>query len=275
MLRRKNIFRQYKKTTTIIFLLIFLVVLNFLGKNFLQTFLFNIAQPFQKVFYTQTENFSNFIGVFRNINQLKKDNERLYQENWELLSAKNQLEQIKKENEFLRKELDLLPRNKYFLENAEIIGRDYETNNWLLINKGSQQGVKEGQPVILAEGIFLGKVKKTFLNSAQIILISNSKSGISVEDRNTGAKGIARGAYGLGVYLDMVMPTEAIKEGDEVVTAASNQIPQGLLLGKITNIHLSNDGLVQQADIILPYDLSKIHFVSVIKKEKINASNNP
>jgi len=245
--------------------LVFFLNLDY-SRLFLQKTFFNLIYPLQKISYVTSEKIADTLSVFKNINHLKDENKRLYQENQQLKVARNQLANLKKENENLRRELGLLPKDKYVIENAAVIGKSKNTNDWIMIDKGAGQGIEKGMATIVAQGIFIGKVNEVFQNSSQVILVSNNSSGISVQDRETGAKGVARGAHGLGVYLDMVMPVEAIKENDEIITLAADKIPEGLLLGKLSNVHLSNDHLVQQADIIVPYDFSKIHFVGIIKK---------
>ncbi len=261
----KKFFNKKQKIFWVGIIILLVLFLNFFQEKFFFNFVFSITYPFQKVFYLTSQKANNFIYLFENISKLKQENERLYQENIRLLARNNQLENLEKENKHLREELGLLPQDKFKIEKAQIIGRSSNINNWLLIDKGKKQGIEVGQPVVIAQGIFIGKVKKVFQYSAQIILISNSQSNISAMDKNTNTKGILKGKYGLGVYLDMVMPTEAINNNDEIVTVATDKTPEGLLIGNLTNIHLSDDHLVQQADVVIPYDLSKIHFVGVIK----------
>ncbi|MFA5615006.1 MAG: rod shape-determining protein MreC, partial [Methanoculleus sp.] len=85
----------------------------------------------------------------------------------------------------------------------------------------------------------------------------------------TGSIGVVSGKYGLGMILDMVLQTDYLKIGDDVITSEISQnIPRGLLIGKIKEVYPSGGYLFQQAVISSPVDFSKMRFVFVIRNEK-------
>lgn len=89
----------------------------------------------------------------------------------------------------------------------------------LVINKGSQDGVYDGQAMIDAHGV-IGQIIETGLLSAQGILISDPDHALPVEVNRNGLRTIAvgTGAYG---RLDLpFLPNNAdIQEGDLLVTS--------------------------------------------------------
>jgi rod shape-determining protein MreC len=177
---------------------------------------------------------------------------------------------IKNENAFLREQLNLLPRDQYNLVSAFVVSQDpNETGNWLEIDKGSNDGITVGMPVIVSKGILIGRVQQVNSGSSQISLLTNPKSTINIMDVASGAKGVAKGEYGLGIIFDMVLQTDSINVGDSVVTSGvGSEIPRGLYIGTIQEIHQSDDHLFQQAVLTAPLQVSKLQMVFVIKNSK-------
>ena len=85
----------------------------------------------------------------------------------------------------------------------------------------------------------------------------------------SGAKGVAKGEYGLGIIFDMVLQTDSINTGDSVITSGiGGEIPRGLYVGTIQEIHQSDDHLFQQAVLTAPIQFSKLQIVFVIKSNR-------
>ena len=85
----------------------------------------------------------------------------------------------------------------------------------------------------------------------------------------TGAKGVIKGEYGLGLIFDMILQTDSIQSGDEIVTSGiGGQLPRGLLVGTVQNVHASDDHLFQQATVVSPLQISKLQFVFVVVGNK-------
>jgi len=229
-----------------------------------------VFYPFEKIFYISSRKLSDTGEFLGSISKLRLENERLIKENNLLTSQLATLTDEKKENENLRRELDLLPRKKYELEAGFIIGQDpQKMGSWLIIDKGSVDGISQGMPAIVFEGIVVGKIGEVSLKSSKIDLLTNSSSSVSAADLNTGAKGIVRGEFGLGVILDMVAQTDALNIGDDVVTSGlGGDIPKGLLIGKIQEIRTTQDKLFQQALVIPQVKYSSLDQAFVIKNAK-------
>ncbi len=229
---------------------------------------FTATYPIQKIFSSSANKISFFAKTISSIGKLKSENEKLLYENISLKSDNAKLKDVSKENDILRNEIELLPKEKFDLTAVHIIGRDfYENNDWLLVDKGERDGLRKGMPVIVGKGVLIGRISQVFPYNAKIVTITNPESNINATTVETGAMGIVKSKYGLGVILDMVLQTDYLKVGDDVITSEISQnIPRGLLIGKIKEIHLSEDKLFQTAIISMPIDFSKLRFVFVIKK---------
>lgn len=201
------------------------------------------------------------------IGELKRENEQLFKKNQELLAENARLRDVKSENNLLREQLGLIPKNKYNLESAIIIGQDFVgSENWVVIDKGEKDDVKKDMPVIVSNGILIGKIEEVFPRTSKVSLITNPQSSLNAVVSETEARGIVKGEFGLGLLFNMVLQTDVIKAGDEVITSGIGEnMPRGLLIGKIQNIQISNDGLFQKASVIPYAKFSKLRLVFVIK----------
>jgi rod shape-determining protein MreC len=185
------------------------------------------------------------------------------------LSAKNAaLENVLAENDRLRELLRVLPREKYDLETAAVIGGNPNgPGEWLIIDKGSGSGIRESMPVIAHDGVLVGKVENAEYSSARVRLLSSQDSVVNVRTLSTNAKGIVRGRFGLGMILEMVLQTDTLSSGDRLFTSdIGSEYPPGMYVGEIRDIAPSSNSLFQQASVVTPVSYSDLRFVSVVKK---------
>jgi rod shape-determining protein MreC len=226
-----------------------------------------ITAPFQKIFYGASQRIGGTVFFLTSISEIRTDNAELSRENNFLASEIARLKQVEGENVTLREQLELAPRDKFSLLGGFIIGQDPQgSESWVIFDKGERDGVKPGMAVIVANGILVGKIDEVYSTSSKINLLASSNSSVNVSDTETGAKGILRGEYGLGLVLDMVTQADVLNEGDTIITSGlGGNIPRGLLVGKIKEIKASQDRLFQKAVVTSRLKYSKLDVVFVIK----------
>ena len=229
-----------------------------------------ILSPFQKVSYSVAVSYESAKDFIGSIGQLKNENEQLVKNNQQLLAENSALQDVSNENNILRDQLRLLPKDAYDLEAAFVIGQDPNGNgNWLEIDKGSNDGIAVGDSAIVSNGIFIGRVQQVSADNAKIVLLTSPESTVNVSTLKNGTKGVAKGEYGLGIIFDMILQTDTINVGDDVVTSGiGGDIPKGLYVGTVQEIHPSPDHLFQQATINSPIQASKLQILFVIKGTK-------
>jgi rod shape-determining protein MreC len=261
-----------RKNTKFIFAIVILLIVVFISSHGVdgpaRGAALWVVSPFMKTFRIFSGGFHGFFQFLGSIGDLKKENEKLIEKNQQLEAEIVRLKDVAEENNLLRKELDLLPRNKYELETGFVIGQEaFGAGSSILIDKGANKEIKEGMAVIVSNGILVGKVSQVFFDTAKVTLIADRESVVNGEVLESGAKGIVRGTYGLGIAMDMISQTEVIKEGDTVITSGlGGSLPRGLFVGKIGQVSQSEDKLFQQAVIFSPVDFSSLKVVSVVKK---------
>lgn len=226
-----------------------------------------IVMPVQKTFYVFSRGTADFFSFLGSIGDLKSENEKLYEENLALQSEFARLTNIKSENEELRRQLELLPREKFVLENCLVTGYEPSRNSWITLDKGTSRGIKTGMPAISGSGILIGRIEETSLNSSRVTLINNPNSSLSAQTQETKAKGVIKGNFGLGLVMEMISQSDLVKVGDRVVTSRiGGGYPDGLLVGKVAEVKESDDKLFQTAAIIPAVDFTKLKMVSIIKE---------
>ncbi len=235
--------------------------------NPVRTVFFEVAYPLQKTFYTISRTIAESFSFLSSIGTMRTENEKLLRENDALLVTVVSLQEAKKENDVLREQLNLLPRDKFKLEPSFIIGQDPQgLGSWITIGKGSSSGIQSGMPVIVSDGILVGKVEEVGLDSSRVSLLTNAVSAVNASDLETGAKGLVKGTYGLGLVMDMISQSDLLNVGDTVITSGlGGELPRGLLIGKIQEIKVSPDKLFQQAIVMPRIRYQKLDIVFVIK----------
>ena len=225
-----------------------------------------IATPFEKVFSVVGFHMDSSFEFLSSIGTLKQENERLTQENRRLISENAKSSDIQKENEVLRKEIGLLPRDAFRLAPAEVIGFDQQNaGNWLIIDKGSADGMRNGMIVIVDQSAVVGKISDVLFHSSKVVLLTSPESVINGVDAQTEARGVVRGRYGLGIVMDTVLQTDVVKQGDDVITSGlGGDIPRGLFLGKVDTSQPSDDRLFQQVTLTPIVNILNLRTVFVI-----------
>lgn len=248
----------------VILLLFFLHLRGWFGP--IERFIYDLTMPFQKFFKIIANKISDFIKLIVSISTLNRENQALKKENEKLLSNLSEFRGIKEENEILRKELGLLPWHKYRLVSAFVIS--FEQSGLvksITIDKGQKDGIKNGMPVIISDGILVGQIKEASPHSAKVLLITDSESRIDAKIPESGASGIIRGKYGLDLSFEDIPQDIAVKKDDLVVTyGKSSVLPENLVIGRVQEVYSNPNDIFQKADVVPETSFSSLKIVSVI-----------
>ena len=163
-----------------------------------------------------------------------------------------------------------MPRDKYQLKSAEVIGRDAGgVGNWITVNVGSTQEIAQGMPVIAEGEVLIGRVMEVFPKSSRVMLLSHPDSRISGITVDSGAQGIIKGEHGLGILLDMVLQSDTLRSGDRLVTSGlGGELPKNLFVGSIQETRLTDDNLYQRASVVSPINFGSLRYIFIIQKSK-------
>ena len=241
------------KTTVIVVVLFLLIgVLNLFSAQ-IRNFFYSITSPIQKVFSSFGYNTASVAGSIFNYKSISRENEILKNENQRLLAQMSNLQDISEQTQAVKDILACSEQEDFNLVLTNIIGLDSK-EDFIIIDKGKDDGISENMPVISQEKVLYGKVYRVYKNFSQVMLISNKNSILDVqvsqfnldsdddtveENKNlSNVYGVIKGSGNLSLYLDLIPIDSQIKPEDLLVTSALEGIfPKNLTIGKIKTIN--------------------------------------
>jgi len=107
----------------------------------------------------------------------------------------------------------------------------------VIVDKGTQQGVKPGQPVIDAAGV-LGQVTRVQPLLAEVTLVTDKDHAIPVQVLRNGLRGVAYGSGdGSTMTLRHMAANAEVEKGDLLVTSGIDGVyPSGLPVARVERI---------------------------------------
>ncbi len=151
---------------------------------------------------------------------------------------------------------------------AKIIGYNTgATKEWIMINRGLRDGIKTGMAVVTSEGVFVGAVTQQSEHVSRVELVTNTDSVIRGQTQSL-TRGIVRGVSNLGAHFIKVHRSQPLADGDTVLTVRNTLIPEGLLIGTIYNVHISDDSLFQEAILTPAFEVGLRDDVRIILIEE-------
>lgn len=174
---------------------------------------------------------------------------------------------LEEENNALRKQLAFLSAHSFVSVGADVIGKQIDPmGSTLIINRGSRDGIKESNPVIVYSGIVIGKIARVEEDMAIIRLITDNQSRIAATLMNKEKSiGLVEGGFGLSVRMTSVPQHEMIAIGDTVITSGlEKEMPHGLIIGQVESVEKEVYEPFQRAIIASPVDLQELTIVSVL-----------
>jgi rod shape-determining protein MreC len=139
------------------------------------------------------------------------------------------------------------------------------------INKGTSDGVQNGDPVIGSGGL-VGKVETAIGGSAVVTLLTDQDFAVSAlagAGREPGSVEPAIGAPG-DLLLNMVQNSKGIRNGDLVYTAGTvvarleSRYPPGIMIGTVTRIDPGSGDLDRRIHLTPAADLRHVDAVQVL-----------
>jgi rod shape-determining protein MreC len=235
-----------KRFTLLLAIIIFFIILKN-GKIFDLGIFFRLLQP----------------NIPFNILMMEPDSlEESYKN---LLIDNTKLKYLEDENKELRELLDFSQKKNYTLKVANILSRDELNKNILIIDIGKNKNIKEGQAVVISNGIIIGKVIEVNSITSKIRLLTDKKSTLAIKIGEESVSGILTGSLGLGMYLEYIPQEQDIKINNLILTSNLNEnIPANLLIGKIEKIEFEKDDIFKKALISPLIDYNTLFLVSII-----------
>ncbi|MBI4789914.1 MAG: rod shape-determining protein MreC [Chloroflexi bacterium] len=188
------------------------------------------------------------------------------------------LTELENENKLLREQLGYKQANSdYELMGAVVVQRNPDLArvigvdpsnlvHFVIVDQGSEEGVKPGMPVITPQGL-VGRVTSTGAHWAKVLLILDPSSSVNAVVQSTRATGVAQGDVNGNLIIKYVPQGEAIKTGDKILTSGlGSNFPKRLVIGQVTEVRKRDIDLFQEASIQPSVDFARLEFVLIMKK---------
>ncbi len=178
------------------------------------------------------------IETFSSNSRLQAENTRLKRDNLKLQAQQQKLASLENENTRLRDLLESSLKVKDRVLIAELIAVDLNPyKHQVLINKGENSGVFEGQPVLDANAV-MGQVTNVTPYTSTVLMITDSRHALPVQILRTGQRAIAIGTGDITKLQVPHLPNNAdILIGDLLVTSGlGGRFPPGYPVATVTDL---------------------------------------
>lgn len=175
---------------------------------------------------------------------------------------------MEEENARLRRLLGFVEEHRLPAVAARIIATDILGQfRTVTIDRGSEDGIRAGSPVLDADGV-VGTVLTVYANASRVLLMIDPNSAIDGRVRRTGAQGIVQGgnmADKMWCQFAFSLKSEDVEVGDVIVTSGlDQQFPPGLLLGTVAGLGREDVALFQNAVIKPAVDFTRLREILVL-----------
>jgi len=212
----------------------------------------------------------DFLTVPRDVASIRQRNAELEAEVARLQTQMIELQQQVTETQILSALVDFArasPENTY--KAATVIGRDPSPFlRYVIINIGSNDGIRRGMPVVTEQGL-VGRVDAVTADAARVQLIADPSSAVNVSLQNSKTEAMLVGSITGDLSLDMISQDVTVQPGDVVLTSGlGGGYPPNILVGQVISVRKLDYELFQQATVqpIVNYD--QLQFVLVITNFK-------
>lgn len=205
--------------------------------------------------------------VVTSAGRLSGENQRLRSEVASLRQRLSEDAELRAQNDQLRAQLGVGQVRPDSLVAAEVIG--YQPDNFrqfITISRGSSDGLKEGMAVV-SQGTLVGTIQDVTPSSAKVFLVIDPNFRVTGLDQDAASRptGTVHGQIGSGLIMDKIAQNETINPGDTVVTSGSgNNIPKGLIIGRIQTVDKKDNGVFQTAQVTSDVQFNRLEIVYVV-----------
>ena len=243
--------------------------------NFFEKAIKDTTTLVQKVVYSPIKFVKEKIEVFTETKNLYKKYTKLKEKVEKTDLYYSQIEELQNEVTELKNVLKLnATLSEYTYVNATVVNRNigYWYNN-LTIDKGSKNGIKEGDAVITSNGL-IGKIVNVSNFSSTVKLLTSveisNKISVKVKSNNKNLYGLLVGYNrDSDIYeLEGITDSKDIKEGDTVTTTGlTDYFPSGIIIGKVKKVVKDEYDLNSIVEVKPTVDFKNISIVTVLNRK--------
>jgi len=228
--------------------------------------------PIQETLRGSARTIGSLFATIGEIERLRQQNEELTRR-LNVVEAQSQgLASLRAQNELLTALLDVRSSLDYRTVAAEVISkRTTDQERVISLDRGTDAGIEEGDPVIGPGGALIGQVAEVGPNFSRVLLISDTRVNVAGLIESSRAVGLISGQLERPLQMVNIPAELSVTLGESVVTAGielaegiRSPYPKGLLIGIIVDVQRSPDQLFQTALVRPVADLERLEYVLVI-----------
>ena len=265
-MRKRLNFRNWKK---FVLVLLVLGIAFFALSGYMAKAIDRVLSPAIRVQSTLMERLNFIISLFSVSEDqvaLVAENEELKNQVAELQSRIIQLQQNLNEADILYALLGFArssPDEQYIP--AKVIGKDPSPFlKYILIDQGSDQGIRAGMPVVTNKGL-VGRIDAVTASAARIRLITDSTSMINAIVVDVDAECMVQGSITGDITIEMVSQDVKLEPGQIIQTSGlGGDFPADFIIGQVLNVNQINNEVFQSASILPAEDFNSLQAVLVV-----------
>jgi rod shape-determining protein MreC len=234
-------------------------------------FFIGIVTSIQEPISNLTTNVSNGFRNLFSLRSIASENEALREEVAELKQELILQQFSEQELEELRQLSQVLNytsvQNSRSYVTGDVIAMD--SSNWFnifTINVGTEQGVQKDAMVINGDGL-VGRVYEAGKDWAKVISVIDETNNVSFQvfrDSSESYLGVLTGD-GMGGLRGYMLDNDAsVIEGDTVLTSGIGIYPQGVVIGRISEVVVNTDSLLKEIILETSVDFKNVQKVMVL-----------
>jgi rod shape-determining protein MreC len=153
--------------------------------------------------------------------------------------------------------------NRYIA--AAVIGRDPSPFlHYVIINRGSDDNLRRGMPVVTQQGL-VGQIAAVTAGAARVQLINDPGSTVNVILQQSEIEAVLVGQITGEINLELIPQSAIVQTGDLIVTSGfGGNYPSNLLVGQVSTTRSNAYDLFQSASVQPAVDFSQLEIVLVI-----------
>ena len=208
----------------------------------------------------------DFLTAPRDVTQLREQNAILESQVTQLQTQLIQMQEQLGEADICFALLDFGRTNpQYEYVTATVIGREISPFlQYIIIDKGSDDGVQYGMPVVTQQGL-VGTVDAVIATASRIKLITDSTSVVNVLLQTADVEAQLNGSLTEDLSLDMIPLDAPVEAGDVVLTSGlGGNYPPNIFVGQVLSVQKRDNALFQTASVQPIVDFASINAVLII-----------
>lgn len=208
----------------------------------------------------------NTIFAPSDLAELRERNAELESQIAQLTNENAQLKELEAQYNVVAGLLDYASANpdREYLA-ADVVARDESLFlRYVLLNKGTNDGVIRGMPVVTDQGL-VGLITEATANASKVILITDASAAVNVRLQDSRAEGVLIGQESGELRLLYITQDADMKTGDRVVTSGlGGTYPSGIVVGTVASVRKRTNDVSQEADIKSAVDFTRLETVLII-----------